>query len=47
LQFPTGGLEVVEIGEDLDDLAGILGGEAIDKTLADFVAEKIVETLQR
>lgn len=39
----AGGLEVLYVCEDLHDLTGVLGGEAVDEGLADFVAEEVVE----
>lgn len=37
------GFEVLDVGENLNDLTGILRGETVDEGLADLVAEEIVE----
>jgi hypothetical protein len=34
---------VFQVGEDLNDLARILGGESVDQGLADFFAEEVIE----
>jgi hypothetical protein len=41
-KLAAGGLEMLEVDEDLDDLAEILGIQAFYEEFADFLAEELI-----